>query len=74
MGYELTDKTKKKIEQAQDLFNQKGLIYDELANGQFKVDTVNYWATTQKWYDPKTGTKGQGINSFFVYLKEQKVM
>jgi hypothetical protein len=70
----MTEKTKKKIEKAQDLFNQKGLIYDELSNGQLKVDTVNFWATTEKWYDPKTGTKGQGINSFFVYLKEQKIM
>lgn len=74
MQYELTDKTKKKIEQVKDMFNQRGLIYDELANGQFKVDTVSYWATSQKWYDSKTNTRGQGINSFFVYLKEQKVM
>lgn len=74
MGYELTDKTKNKIQLAQDLFKEKGLIYTESANGQFKVDTVNYWSTTQKWYDPKTGSKGQGVNSFFVYLKEQKIM
>lgn len=63
-----------KIKFAKQVFDERGIIYKELSNGHLKVDNVNFWATTEKWHDPKTGVKGQGINSFIHYLKDNKII
>lgn len=66
----MNEKSLKKVNFAKDILNEKGIIFRELANGQLKVDTVNFWATTEKWHDSKANVKGQGINSFIKYLKD----
>lgn len=35
-----------KVEQVRNFLDNQGLFYQELNNGQFKIDRVNLWATT----------------------------
>lgn len=42
--------------------------YTEYPNGQLKVDTVNLWTTTEKWYDEELKMGGRGVNDFIVHL------
>lgn len=58
-----------KVDQVRKFLDNQGLFYQELNNGQFKIDRVNLWATTEKWYDEVKHVKGQGINSFLKYVK-----
>ena len=64
----LNEKNSEKLNKVKGILDQRGIIYDEYANGQLQVDGVNYWCTSQKWYDPKNGDKGVGINSFIKYI------
>lgn len=56
------------IEIARRRFIDYDFPFIELKNGQFQIEGVNFWATTQKWYDPYTGRKGRGIASFIAYV------
>lgn len=58
-----------KVENAKKTLSEKGITFDELQNGHLKVDGINFWATSGKWYDAFNGEKGNGINSFIKYLK-----
>lgn len=70
----MNEKSLIKVNFAKSVLNDKGIIFRELVNGQLKIDTVNFWATTEKWHDTKSGTKGQGINSFIRFLKENNII
>lgn len=59
------------IGRAIEVFKKKGILYREKDNGHFLIDTVNYWATTEKWYDPINDIRGQGMNSFLDHLRSQ---
>ena len=63
-----------KIEKVKEILTKKGIIFSELKNGQLQVDRINYWATSDKWYDPITNSKGVGINSFLKYLKDNNII
>lgn len=64
----------KKLEFAKKNLKNLGVIFRELPNGQLQVDSVNFWATTEKWYDTKRQIRGQGINSFVKHLKNNDVI
>lgn len=66
----MNEKNLLKVESAKQVFTEKGIIFRELVNGHLKVDTANFWATSEKWHDTKTDTRGQGINSFIKFLKD----
>ena len=66
----MNNKNELKLKKAKEFLDKKDIFYIELANGQLQVDTVNLWVTTEKFYDTKNGAKGQGINSFVKYLKD----
>lgn len=68
------DKKKSKVDKARGIFNDKDIIFEEKPNGQFMIDKANFWATSDKWYDPMTGSKGVGINSFIKYLKDNNII
>ena len=74
MGDELKQEKIEKVESIKSLFDKKGILFDELQNGHLKVDRINFWATSGKWFDPETNTKGNGLNSFFLHLKTHGVM
>jgi len=57
---------------AKSIIEQSGYIVKEFPNGQLQVDTVNFWATSEKWYDTARNIKGQGINSYLTYLDSLK--
>lgn len=67
---EMNRKNLEKLNFAKEILDKRNAIYRELKNGQLQIDTVNFWATTEKWYDTKSGLKGQGINSLIKYLKD----
>lgn len=53
----LNEKNISKLDKVKDTLDKRDIIYDKYANGQLQVDGVNYWCTSQKWYDPKNGEK-----------------
>lgn len=67
-------KNKNKLKNIKSIFEKENIIYKELKNGQIQIDKVNFWATTEKWYDPIRNKKGAGINSFLKYLKDNEVI
>lgn len=67
---EINQKNLDKLNFVKEILDKRDVIYRELKNGQLQIDTVNLWATTEKWYDTKSGAKGQGINSLIKYLKD----
>lgn len=58
-----------KVAKAKKVLDEHNIVYLELKNGHLKVDRINFWATTEKWYDEAKGIGGTGINSFIKYLK-----
>lgn len=66
----MKDKNEMKLRAVKDMLDKRGVFYLELANGQLQIDTVNLWVTTEKYYNTKTGEKGQGINACMKYLSE----
>ena len=42
----LNEKNSEKLDKVKGILNQRGIIYDEYANGQLQVDGVNYWCTS----------------------------
>lgn len=67
---EMNQKNLDKLNFAKEILDKRSVIYRELKNGQLQIDTVNFWATTEMWYNTKSGVKGQGINSLLKYLKD----
>lgn len=63
-----------KIKETKNVFTKMGIIFAEHPNGQFQIDKMNFWATTQKWYNTSTSEKGIGINSFITMLKNKKII
>jgi hypothetical protein len=70
----MNNKNIKKLEFAKRVLSERNIIFKELANGQLQVDSANFWSTTEKWFYPKTKTKGQGINSFITFLKDNNII
>lgn len=67
----MEEKKEEKVTKVKNFLDSKGIFYEEFEFGHLKVDTVSLWATTQKFYDEKTGFKGQGVNAFIKHLKEK---
>lgn len=70
----MKEKNLLKVKQAKQVFTERGIIFRELANGHLQVDTANFWATSDKWHDSKSGEKGAGINSFIKFLKDNNII
>lgn len=70
----MNEKNIEKVNFAKKVLADRNIIYKELKNGQLQIDTVNYWATTEKWYDTATGKKGKGINGLIKYLKDNNII
>lgn len=43
------------------------------ANGHIRVTGVDFWCTTEKWWDSEFGQKGKGLKSFIEYLDSLQV-
>lgn len=70
----LSAKKQERYEYAKQVLDKKDVMYRELANGQLQVDGINLWTTKESWYDPATGSKGTGMNSFIGYLKSKGII
>lgn len=66
----LGDKKQSILNNTKQIFESKGIVYEEKANGHLKIDYVDYWATTSKWYDPVKEVRGVGLNSFLNHLEK----
>ena len=44
---------------------------DIKANGHIRVNDVDFWCTTEKFYDAKADIKGKGLKSFIEYLENK---
>lgn len=74
MMIEMSEKKKLMIKRAKDILDRKEIYYIEMDNGQLQVDGVNYWCTSEKFYNPKTGVKGVGFNAFIKHLKDNNII
>lgn len=68
------DKKQTKIDKAKEIFDKQGIIYTEMQSGQFQIDKINYWSTTEKWYDQSRNARGVGLNSFIKHLKDNNII
>lgn len=67
----MDDKKINKITEAKKTLNDLGIIFKEFPNGQLQVGSVNYYATTGKWWDSLNEVKGYGgLDSFIEYIKD----
>lgn len=64
-------KNENKLNNVKQYLDKLGLFYLEYPNGQLQIDSVNFWVTTEKFYDTRTGYKGEGINAFIAYIKKK---
>ena len=71
---DIGEKKQNMVNFTRELLEKKGIIYKEMQYGQFQVDKINYWATTEKWHDPIRREKGAGINSFIKHLKDNNII
>lgn len=57
------------------LLKKKGHSVQTLNAGisHYRVSGVDFWATTGKFYDTKTGKKGRGVFSLIKYLRTKNV-
>lgn len=60
-----------KLKIAKKALNEKNIYFVEFPNGQLQVDGVNYWSTKEKFYDPKTNYKDNGLNKFLNYIEKR---
>lgn len=65
----LTDKKEQKTLNIIQMLLEEGHYVDTFDNGQIKVAGVDFWCTSEKWYDSKRKRKGQGLLNFKNYLK-----
>ena len=66
----IKDKKKlKKLANVTNVLNKEFGIVEQFENGHLKIGTANFWATSEKWFDQKTGKKGKGIIAFIGYMK-----
>lgn len=70
----MSEKTLTKIESAKETLTSRGIVFRELPNGQLQVDGINFWATKEKWYDPRNDVRGVGMNSFIKYLSDKNII
>jgi hypothetical protein len=49
---------------------EEGHYVDVFENGQIKVAGVDFWCTSEKWYDSKRKIKGVGLLKFKKYLEK----
>lgn len=69
VDYKMNHKKQNKLDKVKRFFDDKGLFYEEKANGHLVFDrTKSLWATTEKWHDSATGKSGVGVNEFYKYL------
>lgn len=52
------------------MLNDGGFSVETLNKGisHYRVNGVNFWATTGKFYDSKTGKKGRGVFNLIKYI------
>jgi hypothetical protein len=70
----MNEKGKNKTKIFKDIFNNEGIKFIEYPNGQLKVDKVNFWCTTEKWYDEKLRIGNVGINSFLKHIRNNDII
>ena len=44
-------------------------LVEEKANGHIRVNGCDFWCTTEKYYNPKTEEKGNGLRNFIAMIE-----
>lgn len=58
---------------AKNELTNAGIKYESLNNDlHWKIGTVNFFPTTQRWTDEFNDESGQGLKSFIRYIKKEK--
>ena len=54
------------------LLDSLGIKYETLNKSisHYRISGINFWPTTGKYYDPKTGLKGRGVRNLIKELKK----
>lgn len=70
----MDNKKLNKIKRIKSIFDNEKIYYTEFANGHLKIDKVNFWCTSEKWYDEENRLSGVGLNSFLKYVREHNII
>ena len=64
------DKSKElKVQTAIDMLKDRMHLVEIKENGHLRVSGCDFWATTEKYYNPKTGEKGNGFRKFLTMIE-----
>lgn len=57
-----------RLNQVKQYLDSKDIFYIEMQNGLLRIDNIDLWATTGKWFNRKSGKRGVGVNSMIKEL------
>lgn len=52
-----------------ELLQSRLHLVEEKANGHIRVSGCDFWCTTEKFYNPRTGEKGMGLRNFIEMIE-----
>lgn len=60
------------VDKSLAILKEKGIRYETLNSsvGHYRIGDWNFWPTTGKFYNPKTGKKGRGVFNLIRYIKQ----
>ena len=59
-----------KVECAVGLLKERNHLVEVKQNGHLRVSGCDFWATTEKYYNPQTGEKGKGFRNFLNMIEK----
>lgn len=68
----MIDKKENKTNNIIKILQDRLHYVEQMANGQIKVNGVDFWCTTEKFWDAKAKVKGRGLKNFIEYLEAKK--
>lgn len=59
----------KKVNKTIELLERRNHLVEQKANGHIRVSGCDFWCTSEKFYNPKTGEKGIGLRNFIMMIE-----
>lgn len=59
-----------KIKKSIEMLENRLHLVEVKANGHIRVNGCDFWCTTEKFYNPKTGEKGNGLRNFIQMIEK----
>lgn len=70
----MNQKKNDKLNNAKKIFDYMQINYYEYENGHLNIGGVDYWATSEKWYDNAKSLRGKGLDAFIQHLRNREII